>query len=398
MATSRPRLVYYTSGLWPCGVASYQRNLAAALAEHADVTSVRLPTDRVPGDHLRAILRRRKLYRQLAALSARADAVLIDYTATFWNGSRLGENLFPAFARNLKAPAIVILHEGPGRTDPADTTGPLPLRAAKRFAHRTLAAWDTGTWRYEPFVRTGLFRFATHLVTHAETLADVSPGRVRALPAPAYPLPAPAWSPREVDERFGLAGKRVVLLLGFPQPSKGFDRAVACLPHLPADVVLVQAGDSEQSRPEAEKLAAQAAALGAGERFVRTGYLADPELAAVLRRADVALAPFRAVHQSSSLGHLIAAGVPIVASRIPTTERLAADGAGLRFADCDSPASLAATVAELLNDPAARADLHRKNEDYARRHGFDAVARFLLGLIAPRRGPIDRPVTAGVGP
>lgn len=365
----RPRLVYYTSGLWPCGVASYQRNVVSALASIAEVETVRLPTDRVFGDGLRAVLRQRAKYRHLAVQSDGATAAIIDYTDTFWNGSRLGENFFPAFTHALRAPAIVILHESPGRTDPADTSGRLPTRAIKRLIHLALTTWDTGSLRYEPYVRTRLFDFAAHIVTHADTLGGP---RVRVLPTPAYSLPEPTWTLSEVDQRFGLGGKRVALLLGFPQPSKGFDRAVAALPHLPPDVVLLQVGHSERSANEGERLAA----LAAG-RLVRAGYLSDSEMAAVLCRADVGLAPFRAVHQSSSLGHLVGAGLPVVASRIPSTERLATDGAGVRFANCDDPVSLAATVMDVLKYPA---ELRARNAAYTGSHGFGAVARLLIEL------------------
>jgi glycosyltransferase involved in cell wall biosynthesis len=356
-------------------VASYQRNLAAALAEFAAVRTVRLPTDRVLGADLAAVRRRRARYLRLADASGEADAALIDYTDSFWNGSRVGECFFPAFARRLTVPAVVILHERPGRTDPADAPGPRAVRGLYRLAHRAFAAWDTRSLRYEPFVRSRLFDFAAHLVTHSPTLAGP---RVAVLPTPAYPLPAPAWTRAEVDGRFRLAGKRVAVLLGFPQPSKGFDRAIAALPYLPPDVTLVQCGWSERSEPEGLKLVSQAASLGVGERFIRTGYLSDAELAAVLARADVALAPFRSVHQSSSLGHLIAAGLPVVAGRIPAVERLAADGAGVAFADCDDPAGFAAAAMDGMADPELRA----KNTAYTVVHGFREIARQLVGRAA----------------
>ncbi len=205
-------------------------------------------------------------------------------------------------------------------------------------------------------------------------LAGVAPGRVTVLPTPVYTLPDPAWSRAEVDTRFGLAGKRVAVLFGFPQPSKGFDRVVNALPQLPNDVVLLQVGDAERSRAEAERLESHAAG-----RLVRTGYLADAELSAVLARADVAVAPFRWANHSSSLGHLITAGVPIVAHRVPAIERLEADGAGVCFVDCDNPVSLAAAMTSDLGG------LRERNREYAARHGFAAVAQFLMKLIgAPR--------------
>jgi glycosyltransferase involved in cell wall biosynthesis len=253
------------------------------------------------------------------------------------------------------------------------------LRAAKRLAHLALTAWDTQSKHYDTFVKHHLFDFADHILAHADSLSHVAPGRVTVLPTPAYSLPEPAWSCSEVDARFDIEKKRVAVLFGFPQPSKGFDRAVAVLPHLPTDWMMLQVGDSKRSQAEAEKLADQAEKLGVASRFVRTGYLTDAELAAVLGRADVALAPFRSVNHSSSLGHLIGAGVPIVASRISTLERLADDGAGLQFADPDNPVSLAQAMTGDLSD------LRMHNLEYTRQHGFAAVAKFIVERLGGTR-------------
>src|SRR5262249_27176489 len=161
--------------------------------------------------------------------------------------------------------------------------------AAKRLAHLALTAWETRTRDYESFVEKHLFDFAAHVVAHAETLTGSAPGRGTGLPTPAYPLPEPACSRAEGGTRVRLSGKRIAVMFGFPQPTKGFDRAVNALPYLPGDVILLQVGHSERSQAEAEKLQARAVELGAADRFVRTGYLSDAELAAVLARADVAV-------------------------------------------------------------------------------------------------------------
>ena len=383
--TARPRLIYYTSGLWPCGVASYQRNVAQAMNEFADVETVKLPADRIDGHNLRALFRQRRRYRDLAAQSAGYSAVIVDYTDTFWNGSRLGENLFPLFARHLKTPTIVVLHEGPGRVDPADVEGSFPKKVMQRLTHLALARWDTGTREYNTFIHMKLFGFAKHLVTHATRLAetrstDLPPARIHVLPTPAYPLPEPNLTNAEVDARFGTQGKKVLVLLGFPQASKGFDRAIAALPYLPDDVVIVQIGDADRSRVAVELLQSQAVQLGVQSRFLRTLYVSDTEMSAVLRRADVALAPFRSVNQSSSLGHLIAAELPIVASRIPNIEQLATDGAGILFVDCDDPQLFAAAILQILNDPETRKELCAKNAMYSQNHSFRTTAQRLVEL------------------
>lgn len=375
----RPRILSYTSGRWPCGVASYQANLASALAEFADIETVRLPNDRVLGVNLLAILKQRRLYQRLASCSAKFDAVLMDYTDTFWNGSRLGENFFPAFCSALRAPATVIVHELPGRSDPAEVEGSLLYRGLYRAAHLAMMAVNTRSRDYERYLRTRPFTFAHAVVTHSESLLPRDRGHL--LPGPVYRLAEPEWTPREVDARFGLAGKTALLVFGFPQPSKGFDRAIACLTHLPEECVLVQAGYSKASEPAGCELVDLAAKLGVAHRFIRTGSLSDSQLSSVLKRTDLALVPFRSVHHSSSLGHLISAALPILASRQPTIERVANDGAGIAFADFEDPAATAGTIRRMLANPTERDRLCAANAAYAKSHGFREFAKQLLSIM-----------------
>ncbi len=387
---TRPRLISYTSGLSPCGVAAYQHNLAEALAEFADVTTVRLPAARTFGRDLAALRGRRRETVALARRSSGFDGALIDYTDTFWNGSRLGENLFPLFSKSLAVPAVVVLHEDHGRTDPAEVVGSFPAKVVQRLAHKFYAGRDTGAADYAGYLRTRLFSFAAHLVTHSPTLVaarphDLPADRVHLLPTPAYPLPEETLTPREVDAKYGLAGKRVLTLLGFPQPSKGYDLAVAALSHLPADVVLVQIGDAPRCAGTVAELAAQAAGLGVAGRFVRTGMVTGGELHALLLRADVGLAPFRTVHQSSSVGHQLAVGLPVVAGRIGSVETLDADGAGLLFADVADPAAFAAAIRAVLTDAGLRDRLRARSRDYARRHSFRMTAARVVSLVTGRQ-------------
>ena len=80
-----------------------------------------------------------------------------------------------------------MLHEGPGRVDPADVEGPFPMKVLQRLTHLALASWDTRTRDYNAFIQTQLFGFAKHLVTHATRLVetrstDLPPARIHVLP------------------------------------------------------------------------------------------------------------------------------------------------------------------------------------------------------------------------
>lgn len=372
------RVVYYTSGLSHCGVASYQGHVAGAWGQDTTLETVRLTAGRVPAGDLPAIAAKRAEWWRLAGLSAGAAGVLVDYSDSFFNGARPGENLFPGFVRRLSRAPVVVLHEWPGRSDPPDAAGSYLERGLARARNLGRAARDGRSPFYERSLRRRPFARAAHVVAHAEALADparvgLPAARVHALPAPAYAPAGPALSRDQVEARFGLAGKRVVALVGVPQESKGFDRAVAALAHLPADVVLLQVGEVARGAAAGAELEAR----GAG-RYRRTGPLTEGEFAAALARADAACAPFRRVNHSSSLGHLIGAGVPTVVSGVPGVAEVVAAGAGLIAVDCDDPAALAAALVEAMGP--ARERLVAMQRDTAARHSFAAVARKLCEL------------------
>ncbi len=381
MSAAKPRVVYYTSPLSPCGVASYQHRVAESFDPDTTLETVRLPAGRRFGADLRSLAGRVAEYRRLARLSRGSAGVVVDYTDTFFNGSRPGEAMFGHFARSLGVRPVVVLHELPGRLDPPDLAGPLPLKVVQRLAHRALAGVAARSPAYTRYVGARLFAGAKHLVAHAPALIegrrDLPPARRHLLPSPAYALPPPDLLPGGVDAEYGLAGKRVLVVYGFPQPSKGFDRAVRALAHLPPEAVLVQLGANRTGDRGAAELRELAESLGVGARLIQPGELAEARVAAVLARAEVALAPYRSVHHSSGLGHLIGAGLPVVAARVGGVVPVAEAGAGVAFADCDDPAALARAVTGVLADGGRAAVLRSASRAYALEYSFAGVARHL---------------------
>jgi len=128
--------------------------------------------------------------------------------------------------------------------------------------------------------------------------------------------------------RLGLAGRRVVTLLGFLHPRKGGELLVGAVPRLPDDVVVLLAG--RPSDPAyGERLLERAADLGVAERVRMTGYLDDAALDDVVAATDVAACPFRAMSASGTVAVWIGAACPIVASSLRQLEALGAAYPGL---------------------------------------------------------------------
>jgi glycosyltransferase involved in cell wall biosynthesis len=121
------------------------------------------------------------------------------------------------------------------------------------------------------------------------------------------------------------------------------------------------------------------AAAPPGVRFVER-FVSEGEAAALFRRADLAVLPYREIEQSGVLYTALGFGVPLVLSDVGGFPDIAADGAAELVAPGD-PAELHHALAGLLDDPARRASLAMAALRLAdESHGWDAIARAHLAL------------------
>ncbi len=374
------RLLATTSGLSPCGIADYHNALVAGFGPGVAVSTVRMPTDFAPRSQPMRLLARRAWVSRLARQASRYDTVLVQYHPRYWNhAGRRGEDLFPVFVDAVRCPVLVIVHEP---TDPIREGPPGGNRVARVFKQLNLRLFEflnrCSPSRLPGTALAGCAAVFVHTLELRDWLVGVGvpEGRVKFRPHPVFPLAPPAWSADEVDRRFGLAGRRVAVVVGFPDPRKGFDLAVRALSGLSADVVLVWAGGlrGEPDAREASTLDQLARELGVAGRFIRTGFLAEPELSAVLLRAEVGLAPFRHASGSGSVSRLLAAGLSVVATDLPPFRDMRDAGAGVVLWPGPAPEGLAAAVQEVLSDPTIRKGLRAANARFASTHGFAALA------------------------
>jgi glycosyltransferase involved in cell wall biosynthesis len=212
--------------------------------------------------------------------------------------------------------------------------------------------------------------------------AGVADTRITVTPFPLHRLPGPVWTQADVRSRFGLAGKRPLLLLGMPVSRKGFQHAVRALAQLPADVVVVLVCSERQAaeREAVDHLRGIARVAGVADRLITTGYLDDAQLASVLDTVDAALAPFTAVSGSSSIAHFFAAGVPVITSDLPPMRKALDDGAGVRLSIPDDADSLARTIRAALDAPAELAAMRQANQRYSASHTFEHLAELVAAL------------------
>ena len=192
--------------------------------------------------------------------------------------------------------------------------------------------------------------------------------------------PASAPPPGEVaalHERLALGGRRIVLYVGKFSPGKGT-----------ADLVAA-AGEVARAFPDVLFLFVGEGELEATAPWVRRlGPLPNRDVLALYPLAEVVVVPSVIPDALSRvILEALAAGRPVVATRVGGTPELVVDGKTGILVERSAPGELARAIAALLADAALRASLGAG----ARRHvterlGADDSVERLLALYASARG------------
>ncbi|MGF1617565.1 MAG: glycosyltransferase family 4 protein [Acidimicrobiia bacterium] len=153
-------------------------------------------------------------------------------------------------------------------------------------------------------------------------------------------------------------------------PKKGLDllvRATALLAALGREIPVVIVGDGPL-RGELEKLAVE---LGVCELVAFTGALTRPDVDAAYAAASMFVLPCRIDPDGDRdgmptvLGEAMRRGLPVISTDIIGIPELVRPGETGVLVDPESPASLAAAIAALLDDPVGAAELARKGAAHA---------------------------------
>lgn len=174
-----------------------------------------------------------------------------------------------------------------------------------------------------------------------------------------------------------------LLFVGRLVEQKNVLTVVEAMAELPRDITLRIVGEGEL----APRIAARIRELGLPNVRLE-GRMGRPELAAAYRRATALLMPSSHEGMPLVLLEALAAGVPVVCSRIP--ELVEVGGDAVRTVDPITPRTLAAAVRDLLADAPARALLSARARERSARYDWSAVARLVDSVYAEVR---PRPVT-----
>ncbi len=172
----------------------------------------------------------------------------------------------------------------------------------------------------------------------------------------------------------------VVVFFGNVLAYKGVDLLLDAAAALPSNVELdVLVVGRCRDRGLRADLAARA--ILAGERVqTHFAFVSELELARYLAAADLAVFPFRAVTNSSSVATALGAGVPVIVPLLPELDDLP-DDATVRYQP-GSEGLIEALGAASRLDPQARAGLRIGAERYAEEHTWAAAAAATRSLYA----------------
>lgn len=172
------------------------------------------------------------------------------------------------------------------------------------------------------------------------------------------------------------AGRARVVFVGRAEPRKGLPVLLDAFARLPASAQLDLVGVGERELQSATAVLAPAVRA----RVVAHGYVDDAERARLLAGADVLCAPSL---QGESFGLVLlegmAAGLPVVASRVPGYVDVLPESCG-RLVPPGDPRTLAEALAALLADPSRRRALGSAGRREAERYDWSVVGAAVLDV------------------
>jgi glycosyltransferase involved in cell wall biosynthesis len=252
----------------------------------------------------------------------------------------------------------------------------LPEEIAPRLGRDGLPAGGEASALRLAWLVHGYLRIEAAL-SRLGTLVAPSQAMLRFLVRHGFPARRMRWIPYGIEPRPQArppSGGRLVLgTAANLEPWKGVDVLLNACARAEAPLALEVFGDGA----ERTSLESRAARLDVAARF--HGFVADlPER---LGRLDLFVLPSRGDNLPLAVMEAMAAGLPVVATRVGGVPELVADGETGLLVEPDDPAALAAAIDDLARDPARRraygdAGARRMRERFAP----EAVAERMLAL------------------
>ncbi len=205
-----------------------------------------------------------------------------------------------------------------------------------------------------------------------------------------YVIPhgAPVGRPISKDdakEALGLKGKKVLGMLGWFTPTKGFHRVLSMWDdlsrHLGSDTVLLLAGDARFGDPDQiaykKELLDLVEKSAAGKNIkVVLGSFTPAEYERALAAIDAMVMPYSFASQSGNLAHSFSLGVPVVVSGLEGLKaEVEASGAGIAVPP-NNDRELKRAIMNIMGDDDLRKEYSERATSYVREHiGWNITAQ-----------------------
>jgi D-inositol-3-phosphate glycosyltransferase len=199
--------------------------------------------------------------------------------------------------------------------------------------------------------------FLVHSESDAAVLRALLPdARLRVHPHPSYEALLDQAPSREAARAaLGIApSARVLLFFGYVRAYKGLDLALRALARLAdARLQLWVVGEFYEPRARTEALIAE---LNLSDRVrIVDRYVANEEVGQYFQAADLVLQPYRSATQSGIAQIALAAGRPVLATRVGGLPEQIEDGVSGLLVPPEDPAALAAAIARFFTGTLAEA-------------------------------------------
>ncbi len=226
------------------------------------------------------------------------------------------------------------------------------------------AIWGIGQPGYEDLVlgvaHRNLVQFADYAVAHSQYMVDelmatdlIAASRVSVQPYPALHNIGYGGEPnRQLQEQYGLVGKRVLLYVGRMARNKRIHILVEALPfihkHYPNTVLLLVGETGHVYAGYVAEVKARAAEIGVAEAVIFTGPQNREHIADFYRLADIFVTA--SIHEGFCMPVIeaMALGKPVIAAAATALPDTVGD-AGLLFTP-DDPVDLAQKVIQILQE------------------------------------------------
>ena len=211
--------------------------------------------------------------------------------------------------------------------------------------------------------RSILSRFDA-VISHTEQGAErlrsevgLDPGRVHVIAHGPLDYLTRQRDERPLAAELAAVEAPVILFFGLLRPYKGVDTLLEAFARLggggTGGGMAPELWIAGMPRMDIAPLAALAARAPGRVRFIPR-FISDPEIPALMRRADLLALPYREIEQSGVLYTGLAFGKPMVLGDVGGFGEFARRHDAAALVPPDDPAALAATLGRLLDDPAER--------------------------------------------